>query len=74
VPWSRGTSSVTDALGDEAMSRCQSTPEKTEMVGGRLYGTEEERLTMLALLFENVGADKAVRLGNASTWRGALLP
>jgi hypothetical protein len=56
------------------MSRYQMTPEKTEMVGGRLYGTEEERLTMLALLFENVGADKAVRLGNASTWRGALLP
>jgi hypothetical protein len=61
------------AWGDEAMSRCQMTPEKTEMVFGRLYGTEE-RLTMLALLFENVGADKAVRLGNASTWRGALLP
>jgi hypothetical protein len=29
---------------------------------------------MLALLLENVGVDKAVRLGNASTWRGALLP
>jgi hypothetical protein len=40
------------------MSRYQMTPEKTEMVGGRLYGTEEERLTMLALLLENVGADK----------------
>ena len=60
------------AWGDEAMSRYQMTPEKTEMVGGRLYGTEEERLTMLALLLENVGADKAVRLGNASTWRGAV--
>jgi hypothetical protein len=51
------------AWGDEAMTRYQMTPEKTEMVGGRLYGTEEERLTMLALLLENVGADKAVRLG-----------
>ena len=60
------------AWGDEATSRYQMTPEKTEMVGGRLYGTEEERLTMLALLLENVGADKAVRLGNASTWRGAV--
>jgi hypothetical protein len=60
------------AWGDEAMSRYQMTPEKTELVGGRLYGTEEERLTMLALLLENVGADKAVRLGNASTWRGAV--
>lgn len=59
------------AWGDEAMSRYQMTPEKTEMAGGRLYGTEE-RLTMLALLLENVGADKAVRLGNSSIWRGAV--
>ena len=48
------------------------TPEKTEMLDGRLHGTEEERLTMLALLLENVGADTAVRLGEASVWRGAV--
>jgi hypothetical protein len=60
------------AWGDEAMSRYQMTPEKTELVGGRLYWTEEERLTMLALLLENVGADKAVRLGSPSIWRGAI--
>jgi hypothetical protein len=60
------------AWGDEATSRYQMTPEKTEMVGGKLYGTEEERLTMLALLLENVGADKTVRLGNSSIWRGAV--
>jgi hypothetical protein len=41
------------------------------MLDGRLYGTEEERLTMLALLLENVGVDKAVRLGEASVWRAA---
>lgn len=60
------------AWDDEAMSRYEMTPEKMEMVGGRLYGTEEERLTMLALLLENVWADKAVRLGNSSTWRNAV--
>ncbi len=60
------------AWGGEAISRYQMTPEKTEMVGGRLYGTEEERLTMLALLLENLGADKAVRLGKASVWRAAV--
>ena len=27
---------------------------------------------MLALLLENVGADKAVRLGEASVWRAAV--
>lgn len=34
------------AWGGEAMSRYQMTPEKTEMLDGRLYGTEEERQTM----------------------------
>ena len=60
------------AWGGEAMSRYQMTPEKTEMIGGKLFGTEEERLTMLALLLENVGADQAVRLGNPSIWRAAV--
>jgi hypothetical protein len=60
------------ALGLEAMSRYRMTPEKTETLDGRLYGAEEERLTMLALLLENVGADKAVRLGEASVWRAAV--
>jgi hypothetical protein len=60
------------AWGGEAMGRFQMTPEKTEMVGGKLYATEEERLTMLALLLENVGAERAVRLGNASVWRAAV--
>lgn len=60
------------AWGAEAMSRYQMRPEKTEMLGGRLYATEEERLTMLALLLENVGADEAVRLGDPSVWRAAV--
>ena len=62
------------AWGDEAISRYQMTPERTEMVGGRLYGTEDERLTMLALLLEDVGADKAVRLGNATPGEARLPP
>lgn len=60
------------AWGGEAMSRYEMTPEKTEMFGGRLYASEEERLTMLALLLENVGADKAVQLGNPDIWRAAV--
>jgi hypothetical protein len=60
------------AWGAEALSRYQMTPEKTEMVGGRLYATEEDRLTMLALLLENIGADKAVRIGQPSVWRAAV--
>ncbi len=60
------------AWGGEAMSRYEMTPEKTEMVAGKLYGTEEERLTMLGLLLENVGADQVVRLGNPDVWRAAV--
>lgn len=60
------------AWGVEAMSRYEMTPEKTEMLGGKLYGTEEERLTMLALLLENVGADKAVHIGSPDIWRAAV--
>lgn len=60
------------AWGGEAMSRYEMTPDNTEMLGGKLYATEEERLTMLALLLENVGTDKAVRIGNPDTWRAAL--
>jgi len=60
------------AWGGEAMSRYEMTPEKTEMVAGKLYGTEEERLTMLALLLENVGTDHAVRVGNPDIWRAAV--
>jgi hypothetical protein len=31
-----------------------------------------ERLTLLGLLLENVGADQAVRLGNPEVWRAAV--
>lgn len=60
------------AWGDESMSRYALTPGRTEMVAGKLYGTEEERLTMLALLLENVGTDTAVRIGNPDIWRAAV--
>ena len=60
------------AWAGEAMSRYELTPEKTEMVAGKLYGTEEDRLTMLALLLENVGTDTAVRIGNPDIWRAAV--
>ena len=42
------------------------------MVRGKLFWSEEERLTLLALLLENVGADKAVRLGEPAIWREAV--
>ena len=57
---------------NEAQSRFQLTPEKFEMCGGKLFWTEEDRITLLGLLLENVGVDAAVRLGDPAVWRAAV--
>ena len=56
----------------EALDRYFLAPEKIEMAGGKLFDTDEQRLTMLALLLENLGVDKAVRLGDPEVWRQAI--
>jgi hypothetical protein len=58
--------------GEEAGDRINRVPGKTEMTGGKLYWSDEERLTMLALLLENVGIDRAVQLGDPALWRAAV--
>ena len=58
--------------GDEARERFSLTPEKFEMVKGQLFWGDEQRVTLLALLLENVGVDRAVRLGDAKVWRAAV--
>ena len=57
---------------DEAWPRYELTPEKTEMVGGKVFNSDEERLRMLGLLLENCGADAAVRVGDPNVWRRAV--
>lgn len=57
---------------DEWEARRDSTPEKIELIGGKLFWTDEDRLAMLALLLENVGVDQVVRLGNYEIWREAI--
>src|SRR5258708_18502765 len=47
-------------------------PEKPQVLGGKLFWTEEDRLLVLGLLLENVGVEKAVRLGKAEVWRAAV--
>jgi hypothetical protein len=56
----------------EGLARLELAPEKIEMIGGRLFWSEHQRLTMLGLLLENVGVDKAIRLGNPQVWRDAI--
>jgi hypothetical protein len=49
---------------DEAWARFVLRPEKIEMVEGKLLFSGKDRETLLALLLENVGADRAVQLGD----------
>lgn len=58
--------------GPEALERFSRTPRKIEMIDGRLFYSDEQRLAMLALLLENLGADAAVRLGDPAVWRAAV--
>ena len=57
---------------EEALARYELTPEKIELIDGKLLWDDEERVLLLALLLENVGANVAVRLGNANVWRAAI--
>jgi len=51
--------------------RTSQAPEKIEFVGG-IFVDEFDRLTVLAMLLENLGIDKAVRLGNPQDWKAAI--
>lgn len=54
------------------MGRYELTPERFEMDRGKLFWDDTQRLTLLALLLENVGVDQAVRLGDPAVWRAAV--
>jgi hypothetical protein len=47
-------------------------PHKIELVKGKLLSFSDDRETLLALLLENVGADRAVQLGDPEVWRAAV--
>lgn len=58
--------------GEEMRARRELRPDKIEISQGMLFWSEEDRMNMLALLLENVGVDRAVRLGNPQVWRDAV--
>ena len=57
--------------GEEFEKRIYQAPEKIEFVRG-IFTSERERLTVLAMLLENLGIDKAVRLGDPADWKAAV--
>lgn len=58
--------------GDEAWDRFQLTPEKIEPINGKLLWSNKDREMLLGPLLENVGADRAVQLGDPDVWRRAV--
>jgi hypothetical protein len=57
--------------GEEFLKRVYQTPSKMEFKGG-IFINEQQRLTVLAMLLENLGIDKAVRLGKPDDWKAAV--
>lgn len=56
---------------EEFERRIYQAPEKIEYTGG-IFTYEDERLTVLAMLLENLGIDKAVQLGKPEDWKAAI--
>ena len=56
---------------EEFNRRIYQAPEKIEFTGG-IFTYEDDRLTVLAMLLENLGIDKAVQLGNLEDWEAAI--
>jgi hypothetical protein len=57
--------------GEQFDKRIYQAPEKIEFVGG-IFTNEDARLTILAMLLENLGIDQVVRLGNPADWKAAV--
>ena len=47
-------------------------PEKMEACDGMLYCADDDRMKVLAALLENIGVDRAVRIGDPDVWRAAV--
>ena len=58
--------------GEEAFARYMLKPHKIELIEGKLLFSNEDRETLLALLLENVGADRAMQLGDPEVWRATV--
>lgn len=56
---------------EEAERRIYQAPEKIEFGGGIFVG-EDQRLTVLGMLLENLGIDKVIRFGKLEDWKAAI--
>ncbi len=56
---------------EEWERRIYQAPEKIEFAGG-IFNNDRERMTVLAMLLENLGIDRVVQLSNAADWKAAV--
>jgi hypothetical protein len=56
---------------EESAHRIRQAPEKIEFVDG-IFSSERQRLTVLAMLLENLGIDQAVHFGDLADWKAAI--
>jgi len=57
---------------EELADKVAAIPARIEVINGQLLWTEEDRLTLLAMLLEHVGMRAAVQLGDLASWRAAV--
>lgn len=58
--------------GDEFESRWMLIPEKFEASHGKIFWCDEDRINLLGLMLEQMGADRAVQLGDPEVWKAAV--
>jgi hypothetical protein len=56
----------------EMDARRELRPDKFEVPRGKLFWSDEHRIAVLGLLLENLGIDRAVRLGDPKLWRESI--
>lgn len=56
---------------DEFDARLDAMPEKIECSGG-IFVSDEQRMTVLGMLLENLGMERAVRFGRLEDWEAVV--
>lgn len=53
------------------LARYELSPGRCEMIDGKVFCCDEERLMMVGLLLENLGLDSVMQLGDPRRWKEA---
>lgn len=72
VDWRFGRAPIDwDDVPGGPVARYQLAAERIEMIDGKVFSCDEERLMMVGLLLENLGIDRIMQLGDPRAWKEA---